>query len=289
MKPSNATSTTHLLGTDRQQSVLRGFISPAQHQGYSPYGFSSSRHSALAFNGERPDSLTGHYHLGNGYRAFNVVLMRFNQPDNLSPFSSGGLNTYGYCAGDPVNRRDPTGHWSWRSIGQWFRRGDTQQAAPVANANITASAPHRAASIPPRSAPIDIPQGGRPHAYQSRVIEVPPVSRPRGVIATEISSIGSTPTQPKEGLRQYVYGDFIRMKSELPEPVTYLSEWRLARRIIRQNMASYRDNHGFISGPDETEYLFVHGWAASQDDLVAMFYSTYDGNRIIRGAPSPHR
>ena len=42
--------------------------------------------SLMGFNGERPDPLTGHYLLGNGYRAFNPVLMRFNSPDSSSPF-----------------------------------------------------------------------------------------------------------------------------------------------------------------------------------------------------------
>ncbi|EGH35731.1 hypothetical protein PSYJA_44541, partial [Pseudomonas syringae pv. japonica str. M301072] len=39
--------------------------------------------------------MTGHYLLGNGYRAFNPVLMRFNSPDSLSPFGEGGVNAYG--------------------------------------------------------------------------------------------------------------------------------------------------------------------------------------------------
>lgn len=64
------------------------------------------------FNGEYPEPVTGHYLLGNGYRADNPVLMRFNQPDSLSPFGRGGLNAYAYCQGDPVNRRDPSGHIS---------------------------------------------------------------------------------------------------------------------------------------------------------------------------------
>jgi hypothetical protein len=53
--------------------------------------------------------VTGHYLLGNGYRAFNPVLMRFNSPDNLSPFGKGGLNSYAYCLGDPINLQDSTG------------------------------------------------------------------------------------------------------------------------------------------------------------------------------------
>lgn len=62
------------------------------------------------FNGELLDDITGHYLLDNGYRAYNPVLMRFNSPDSLSPFGEGGLNAYAYCAGDPVNRSDPSGH-----------------------------------------------------------------------------------------------------------------------------------------------------------------------------------
>lgn len=64
------------------------------------------------FNGEFCDPLTGHYLLGNGYRAFNPVLMRFNSPDDLSPFGRGGTNAYAYCHADPVNRVDVDGHFA---------------------------------------------------------------------------------------------------------------------------------------------------------------------------------
>ncbi|ANN67452.1 hypothetical protein BAU06_15110 [Bordetella bronchialis] len=36
--------------------------------------------------------------------------MRFNAPDFYSPFGPGGINSYAYCAADPVNRIDPSGH-----------------------------------------------------------------------------------------------------------------------------------------------------------------------------------
>lgn len=44
--------------------------------------------------------------------------MRFHTPDSWSPFAAGGLNTYCYCLGDPVNHLDPTGHLTvaaWRA------------------------------------------------------------------------------------------------------------------------------------------------------------------------------
>jgi RHS repeat-associated protein len=105
---------TALLVTDLQRSVLHSVAAGQQQRlAYSPYGHrapESGLISLLGFNGERRDSVTGHYLLGNGYRAFNPVLMRFNSPDRLSPFGKGGVNAYAYCAGDPVNRVDPTGH-----------------------------------------------------------------------------------------------------------------------------------------------------------------------------------
>jgi RHS repeat-associated protein len=104
-----------LLAPDHQRSVLNALQeSCPQAIAYSPYGhrvFGRGLGSLLGFNGQRPDPVTGHYLLGNGYRAFNPMLMRFNSPDNLSPFGKGGVNAYAYCQGDPINRSDPTGHF----------------------------------------------------------------------------------------------------------------------------------------------------------------------------------
>jgi len=117
---------TDLLATDQQRSVLNVLGATRLNPlAYAPYGHRPADNgllSLLGFNGEAPDPLTGCYLLGNGYRAFNPVLMRFNSPDSWSPFGKGGLNGYAYCVGDPVNRYDPTGHtpiWKTflRSIG----------------------------------------------------------------------------------------------------------------------------------------------------------------------------
>ncbi|MBS7438573.1 RHS repeat-associated core domain-containing protein [Pseudomonas syringae] len=98
-----------LLATDQQQSVI---VAQGAAFAYTPYGHRPSGPASLpGFTGQRVDPVTGHYLLGNGYRAFNPVLMRFNSPDSLSPFGEGGVNAYGYCEGDPVNRVDPSGHW----------------------------------------------------------------------------------------------------------------------------------------------------------------------------------
>ena len=107
---------TTLLATDQQTSVLNG-VSPegALHaQAYSPFGHHpiGTSLNGAGFNGERPEPVTGHYLLGQGYRAFNPVLMRFNSPDSWSPFGEGGINAYAYCTGDPVNQVDPSGHYT---------------------------------------------------------------------------------------------------------------------------------------------------------------------------------
>ena len=111
---------TTLLATDQQRSVLQLLDNPETRSlTYSPYGHhpaDSGITNLLGFNGEHRDPVTGHYFLGNGYRAFNPVLMRFNSPDSLSPFDEGGINAYAYCEGDPVNYADPSGQIPFRII-----------------------------------------------------------------------------------------------------------------------------------------------------------------------------
>jgi RHS repeat-associated protein len=114
------TPDTALMATDQQRSVLQTVNSnhPPQPIAYSPYGHHPAESwllSLLGFNGERTDPVSGHYLLGNGYRAFNPVLMRFNSPDSLSPFEKGGFNAYAYCGQNPINRKDPTGQ-TWFSV-----------------------------------------------------------------------------------------------------------------------------------------------------------------------------
>ncbi|WP_256365330.1 RHS repeat-associated core domain-containing protein [Pseudomonas sp. PDM25] len=66
--------------------------------------------SVLGFNGESIDPVMAGYHLGNGYRTYIPSLRRFTSPDGMSPFQAGGINSYGYCEGDPINKIDPSGH-----------------------------------------------------------------------------------------------------------------------------------------------------------------------------------
>lgn len=101
-----------LLMTDNQGASLHAQTSSiGKSMAYPPFGHESlvRTYSIPAYNGEWPDSFTGHYLLGNGYRAFSTTLRRFLSPDGHSPFAAGGVNSYAYCLNDPFNNTDPTG------------------------------------------------------------------------------------------------------------------------------------------------------------------------------------
>jgi len=122
---NNATPSAILI-FDRTDSVL-GTIEPNRLESglhaYTAYGFNSrllSHSGPLAFNGERLEPITQNYALGNGYRLLRPNLMRFCSPDDLSPFGDGGLNSYKYCGGDPINNTDPSGHSIVKWIGNKF-------------------------------------------------------------------------------------------------------------------------------------------------------------------------
>ncbi|MGN6082768.1 RHS repeat-associated core domain-containing protein [Trinickia sp.] len=69
-----------------------------------------------AFAGACCDPISGGYLLGNGHRLYLPGLMRFSSMDAESPFHLGGVNPYVYCLGDPINRADPGGDFSFLGI-----------------------------------------------------------------------------------------------------------------------------------------------------------------------------
>ncbi|WP_201191799.1 RHS repeat-associated core domain-containing protein [Pseudomonas fluorescens] len=110
---------TILLATEYSGSVLSAVDTTGNTAiTYTPYGDAPTDAdplSQLRFNGALRESMTGCYSLGNGYRMYSPVLMRFLSPDEESPFEEGWLNAYAYCGGDPRNREDRTGR-SWIKI-----------------------------------------------------------------------------------------------------------------------------------------------------------------------------
>lgn len=103
---------TRIVGCDAQGSVLSEIGSAAcAHRCFSVYGLATPRPvKDIGFKGERCDMWMQCYALGNGYRTYSPVLMRFQSIDNQSPFGNGGLNAYVFVKGDPVNLSDPSGH-----------------------------------------------------------------------------------------------------------------------------------------------------------------------------------
>lgn len=118
---SGTGATATLLGADQAGSILVEAETDVRHQCYSPYGYlpSETADPRLAYNGELLDQASGCYLLGAGHhRPYSPTLHYFLAPDALSPFYEGGVNSYAYCAGDPINRMDPTGHiWKWIVMG----------------------------------------------------------------------------------------------------------------------------------------------------------------------------
>jgi RHS repeat-associated protein len=147
-----------MLACDHKSSVMSEVSKTGRKDVvYTAYGHraqDAAVSGSLGYNGQRREEVTGGYLLGNGYRAFSPVLMRFNSPDSLSPFGEGGVNAYAYCEGDSINNVDPSGHTPWTMFmasikrnpalnttharyeakrqSMAFHSGDTEQAASVA-------------------------------------------------------------------------------------------------------------------------------------------------------------
>lgn len=122
-----------VFGCDQQGSPMTVMSAKNSCTGsYTPYGFETTLQSVTGFTGQpKAWNLPG-YFLGNGYRFFNTVLMRFNSPDSLSPFAAGGINAYMYCEGDPVNQSDPSGHNGLRgSTGNFWKRLNTGNSKTI--------------------------------------------------------------------------------------------------------------------------------------------------------------
>jgi RHS repeat-associated protein len=220
-----------LLATDRQRSVLNALDAMQPHSlAYTPYGHHAPDGgllSLLGFSGERPDPVTGHYLLGNGYRAFNPVLMRFNSPDSWSPFGEGGLNAYGYCGGDPVNWVDPTGHAGvfgmLKLIGRKLGLRQSSRVARATRAYEAAiQAPisgqiSRSSAVPDGLPPPYSPSAG-PSTHSSRVASSQALEAPRPYSQSETHLVAPPPYSPSNGVTSLVERSISAPNLEAPPP-----------------------------------------------------------------------
>lgn len=147
----NAGTILHLRESERGESHI-----------YTAYGHDPllpSPSTLLGFNGEPHHSELLGALLGNGYRAYSSTLMRFCSADSWSPFALGGLNAYGYCLGDPVNRSDRTGHLSFAVLAKAILEFRRLPPRPVPHTGstglmlITAARPAKVNRLEARVAP----------------------------------------------------------------------------------------------------------------------------------------
>lgn len=138
---------TTLLACAISGSVLLEADDEARPVGYAPHGMRSGTAgrdaiAEVAFNGAQLDIGTGCYLLGRGHhRPYSPTLGLFLAPDRASPFAAGGLNALSYCAGDPVNRSDPSGHfWKWLVAGVGLVLGAVAVAASFGAASLAVGA-----------------------------------------------------------------------------------------------------------------------------------------------------
>ena len=98
---------------------------------YKPYG-SFSRHEKYGedeevawfyFTGKKLDDETGLYYYGARY--YSPLIGRFIQADTVVPGYTNpqALNRYSYVLNNPINRVDPSGHWSFKKFFKSFVAG----------------------------------------------------------------------------------------------------------------------------------------------------------------------
>lgn len=141
-----SSSAVSLLASDMSGSVQLRAGNNLDSHCHAPYGYFQTDTQALdsepAYKGEFLERKSGCYLLGAGtHRPYSPTLGIFLAPDVASPFGAGGLNGLCYCASDPINRTDPSGHfWKWVIAGIGLAIGAIATAATFGAASIAVGA-----------------------------------------------------------------------------------------------------------------------------------------------------
>ena len=240
-----------LLSVDGQGSIMQVKRNEAiRLRSYTAHGHASSEtrlDSILAFNSQPVDEHTGYYLLGHGYRAYNTRLMCFTSPDSLSPFEGGGLNAYGYCAGDPVNRSDPTGHMfnvntgriypGPRAVAPHVTTSTIGPAALIQNSTAPTSSPSRF-SFTPSSSPANATTSSNT-PRERKPVAVQQSSKTASKAVTETRSSPLAPSAKKKSPNFDVWAD-IGKKEQWKIPEHVINTFRpLHKRELTHEQASY--------------------------------------------------
>lgn len=223
---------------------------------YGAYGerTGTGKQARSAFTGACIESGTEAYALGK--RLYSPVLRRFFNPDPVSPFGTGGLNRYGYCSGDPVNRIDPGGK-SWQA---WLGAILGMPRAPVHNLG----ASHRLAQTPATSSTTD--------ALMSPVVLASAVSAVTDTVAPVVNpgSIASSTT--REPIAGGLFGWVSLGTGPAPGDMTSLDNIPLGGVSVTQRQHYRRTTHTF-SGSDH-QIDNYEGRAALLEQIPARMHAT---------------
>lgn len=235
---------------------------------YSPYGYIANQTrlvSMLGFNGERYDPLNRLYALGKGYRRYNPALMRFVAPDSLSPFAEGGTNAYAYCAGDPINYVDPTGHIKGIAntlITNKALRHGKKQLRPVTTSIQTPKLPAKKRRVGKGvDVDVDVDVQSLEGFISSEMLQLSP-PRPRTAKAKGVSILGNSVSPQniyKDRQEYYLFVDkFLNTQAKLeqllfdsPAPTTYKSQAKL-------ELARIRDESNLLRATATRLYPYSH-------------------------------
>jgi RHS repeat-associated protein len=122
--------------------------------------------SRLGFTGAYLDPAVSEYILGNGYRWYLPSLMRFTAPDDWSPFEAGGINPYAYCAANPIDGTDPTGHMFFEAT--TIERIDEEAVANALLHSLGADNPDPSRMLNADEVDKEIPPSDRPQHPQTQ-------------------------------------------------------------------------------------------------------------------------
>ncbi len=111
------------LGSVTEALTTSGTVQASQL--YAPYGgmrySSGTMSTSYGFTGQRQEVVTGlDYYIA---RYYDPVAGQFTSPDTILPgdgYEPWGLSRYAYVGGNPIGRTDPTGHFGWGDVGNFF-------------------------------------------------------------------------------------------------------------------------------------------------------------------------